>query len=42
MSTLSRQVGQQYEHCLSVIRQASLEILTLLKLRVTEGKDPRY
>ena len=42
MSTLSRQVGQQYEHCLSVIRQASLEILTLLKLRVTEGKDPRW
>ena len=42
MSTLSRQVGQQYEHCLSVIRQASMEILTLLKLRVTEGKDPRW
>lgn len=42
MSTLSRQVGQQYEHCLSVIRQASMEILSLLKLRVTEGKDPRW
>ncbi|MFU0922302.1 STY4199 family HEPN domain-containing protein [Kluyvera sichuanensis] len=42
MSTLSRQVGQHYEHCLSVIRQASMEILTLLKLRVTEGKDPRW
>lgn len=42
MLTSSRQVDQQYEHCLSVIRQASIEILTLLKLRVTEGKDPRW
>ena len=42
MSTSSRQVGQHFEHCLSIIRQASIEILTLLKLRVTEGKDPRW
>lgn len=42
MSTSSHQVGPQFEHCLSVIRQASVEILTLLKLRVTEGKDPRW
>ncbi|BBR56918.1 MULTISPECIES: STY4199 family HEPN domain-containing protein [Enterobacteriaceae] len=42
MSTSSRQVAQHFEHCLSIIRQASIEILTLLKLRVTEGKDPRW
>ena len=42
MSTSSRQVGPHFEHCLSIIRQASIEILTLLKLRVTEGKDPRW
>lgn len=42
MSTSSRQVGQHFEYCLSIIRQASIEILTLLKLRVTEGKDPRW
>lgn len=32
MSTSSRQVGQQFEHCLSNIRQAAVEILTLLKM----------
>ena len=42
MSTSSRQVGQQFEHCLSIIRQAAVEILTQLKVRVTEGKDPRW
>lgn len=42
MPTSSHQIRQQFEHCLSVIRQASIEILTLLKMRVTEGKDPRW
>lgn len=42
MPMSSHQVSQQFEHCLSVIRQASIEILTLLKMRVTEGKDPRW
>ncbi|HED1542183.1 TPA: hypothetical protein R4S87_002166 [Kluyvera cryocrescens] len=42
MSTPSHQIDQQFEHCLNVIRQASVEILTLLKMRVTEGKDPRW
>lgn len=41
MSTSSRQVGQQFEHCLSIIRQAAVEILTLLKMGITEGKDLR-
>lgn len=41
MSTSSRQVGQQFEHCLSNIRQAAVEILTLLKMGVTEGNDLR-
>ncbi|POT55535.1 hypothetical protein C3432_21010 [Citrobacter amalonaticus] len=31
-----------FEHCLSVIRQASVEILLLLKVPVSEGKDPRW
>lgn len=42
MPTSPRQVGQHFEHYLNIIRQASIEILTLLKLRVTEGKDPRW
>ena len=42
MATSSHQVGQQFEHCLNVIRQAAVEILSLLKLRVSEGKDPRW
>lgn len=42
MPTSSQQIGQQFEHCLNVIRQASIEILTLLKIHVTEGKDPRW
>lgn len=42
MPTSPRQVGQHFEHYLNIIRQASIEILTLLKIRVTEGKDPRW
>ncbi|MEO3991534.1 STY4199 family HEPN domain-containing protein [Pseudocitrobacter cyperus] len=33
---------QLFEHCLSVIRQASVEILNLLDQRVGEGKEPRW
>lgn len=31
-----------FEHCLGVIRQASVEILLLLGVHVAEGKDPRW
>ncbi|RVR68672.1 hypothetical protein EOL32_27310, partial [Citrobacter freundii] len=31
-----------YPHCLGIIRQASIEILLLLGVHVTEGKDPRW
>ena len=31
-----------FEHCLGIIRQASIEILLLLGVHVTEGKDPRW
>lgn len=33
---------EQFEHCLAVIRQASVEILLLLNVHVSEGKDPRW
>lgn len=33
---------QLFEHCLGVIREASVEILHLLGMRVREGKDPRW
>lgn len=42
MPTLSHHIIEQFEHCLSIIRQASVDILNLLDLRVTEGKDPRW
>lgn len=32
----------QFEHCVSIIRQASVEILLLLKVHVAEAKDPRW
>lgn len=38
----SVQIREQFEHCLAVIRQASLEILLLLDMKVSEGKDPRW
>lgn len=31
-----------FEHCLGIIRQASVEILLLLGVHVAEGKDPRW
>lgn len=33
---------QLFEHCLGVIRQASVQILNLLDMRVGEGKEPRW
>jgi hypothetical protein len=44
MMTLSKshQVREQFEHCLGIIRQASVEILLLLKVHASEGKDPRW
>lgn len=41
MPTLSHQIVEQFEHCLGIIRLASVEILNLLDLRATQGKDPR-
>jgi len=38
----SHQVREQFERCLGIIRQASVEILLLLKMRVREGKDPQW
>ncbi|WP_326468846.1 STY4199 family HEPN domain-containing protein [Enterobacter wuhouensis] len=38
----SHHIREQFEHCLAVIRQASVEILLLLNVHVSEGKDPRW
>lgn len=38
----SRPIREQFEHCLTIIRQASVEILLLLNVHVAEGKDPRW
>lgn len=35
-------IREQFEHCIGIIRQASTEILSLLDIDVTEGKDPRW
>lgn len=42
MHTASHYSGDQFEHCLSVIRQAATEILSLLKVHGAEAKDPRW
>lgn len=42
MHTASHYAGDQFEHCLSVIRQAALEILSLLNVHVADAKDPRW
>jgi len=44
MMTLSNShvIREQFERCLGIIRQASVEILLLLKVHVAEGKDPRW
>lgn len=41
-NTSSPQARAQFERCLAIIRQASVEILLLLKVYVAEGKDPRW
>lgn len=41
-NTSSQQAHKQFERCLLFIRQASVEILLLLKIYVAEGKDPRW
>lgn len=38
----SHPMREQFEHCLAVIRQASVEILLLLNVHASEGKDPRW
>ena len=42
MHTASHYAGDQFEHCLGVIRQAAVEILSLLNVHVTDAKDPRW
>lgn len=42
MHTASHYSGDQFEHCLSVIRAAATEILSLLNVHVSEAKDPRW
>ena len=38
----SHHIREQFEHCLAVIRQASVEILLLLNVHASEGKVPRW
>ncbi len=42
MHTASHYSGDQFEHCLGVIRQAATEILSLLNVHGAEAKDPRW
>ncbi|MCT4715737.1 STY4199 family HEPN domain-containing protein [Enterobacteriaceae bacterium H18W14] len=41
-STAQLLTRDKFETCLSVIRQASLQILPLLKIRAADGKDPQW
>lgn len=41
-STAQLLIRDKFETCLGVIRQASLQILPLLRIRVAEGKDPQW
>ncbi|WP_342323144.1 STY4199 family HEPN domain-containing protein [Kosakonia sp. BYX6] len=34
--------GEQFEKCIAIIREASVEILLLLNVHFDEGKDPRW
>ena len=38
----SQRLREQFEQCIGIIRQASVEILSLLDIRVSEVKDPRW
>ena len=38
----SQSLGEQFEQCTGIIRQASIEILMLLNVHFDEGKDPRW
>jgi hypothetical protein len=42
MHTASHYSGDQFEHCLVMIRQAGVEILSLLKVHTAEAKDLRW
>ncbi|MBB1202141.1 hypothetical protein EGM70_17835 [Enterobacteriaceae bacterium 89] len=42
MHTASHYTGDKFEHCLSVIRQAALEILSLLNVNSADARDPRW
>ncbi len=41
-STAQLLTRDKFETCLGVIRQASLQILPLLKIRAADGKDPQW
>ncbi|WP_330984081.1 MULTISPECIES: STY4199 family HEPN domain-containing protein [Enterobacterales] len=42
MHIASHYSGDQFEHCLGVVRQAATEILSLLNVHTSEAKDPRW
>ncbi|WP_318369886.1 STY4199 family HEPN domain-containing protein [Enterobacter sp.] len=42
MHNSAQRLREQFEQCIGIIRQASVEILSLLEVRVSEGKDPRW
>lgn len=41
-SGTSHHIREQFEQCIGIIRHASVEILLLLDVHVSEGKDPRW
>ncbi|MDX7033665.1 STY4199 family HEPN domain-containing protein, partial [Enterobacter hormaechei] len=42
MISSSHHTREQFEHSLAAIRQASFEILLLLNVNFSEGKDPLW
>ncbi|VUC71722.1 Putative inner membrane protein [Salmonella sp. NCTC 11881] len=41
-NSASQATRAPFEHSLGIIRQASIEILLLLGIHTTEGKEPRW
>jgi len=41
MTQATSLIRYHFEECLGIVRQASLQILPLLSIRITEGKDPQ-
>lgn len=42
MTSTALAVRDKFETCLNIVRQASLQILPLLKIRAADGKDPQW